>query len=213
MADFQELNEERREQIIVAALAVFAEKGYEQASTNVICKEAGVSKGLLFHYFENKKGLYLYILDRCITKYKQIIDRLLPKFSEDIVERIFQIMEMKIRIFAEDPMAYSIVINAFIDFPLDIREEIEARNNSMYEQYLPQLFAEVDYSVLKPGIDTQKTLELINLVTEGISDKYIRIYKETGDKKVLMDFKSISEELKIYMEMLKYGIYRDESRK
>lgn len=45
----------KKDQIAASALKEFAEKGFEQASTNTICKEAGVSKGLLFHYFGSKK--------------------------------------------------------------------------------------------------------------------------------------------------------------
>ena len=38
-------------------------------ATNEIVKEADISKGLLFHYFKNKKGLFLYLYDYCIELY------------------------------------------------------------------------------------------------------------------------------------------------
>ena len=44
-----------------AAMKVFAENGYENACTDVIVKEAGISKGLLFHYFISKAGLFEFI--------------------------------------------------------------------------------------------------------------------------------------------------------
>ena len=37
--------------------------GYEHASTDEIVKEAGISKGLLFHYFISKLGLYSFVYD------------------------------------------------------------------------------------------------------------------------------------------------------
>ena len=49
--------EERREQILDAALRVFAEKGFAGASIRDIAKEVGVTEGLLYHYFESKEQL------------------------------------------------------------------------------------------------------------------------------------------------------------
>lgn len=45
---FINLEAEKRERIINAALKEFAQKGYDKASTNEIIKEAGISKGSLF---------------------------------------------------------------------------------------------------------------------------------------------------------------------
>lgn len=49
--------EERREQILDAALRVFSQKGYAGASIRDIAREVGVTEGLLYHYFESKEKL------------------------------------------------------------------------------------------------------------------------------------------------------------
>ena len=46
---FFDLNREKQDRMINAALCVFAQNGYRHASTDTIVKEAGISKGLLFH--------------------------------------------------------------------------------------------------------------------------------------------------------------------
>ncbi|MBC7338085.1 MAG: helix-turn-helix transcriptional regulator, partial [Clostridia bacterium] len=61
-----DLPPDRREKLLEAAIREFAEKGYGGASTNAIVREAGISKGLLFHYFGSKKDLFLAALDRCL---------------------------------------------------------------------------------------------------------------------------------------------------
>src|SRR5690554_2151180 len=53
----------RNKRIINAALKEFARSGYEKASTNEIVQEAGIAKGSLFNYFNNKKELYFFILE------------------------------------------------------------------------------------------------------------------------------------------------------
>ncbi len=58
---FLTLDQEKQERILNAASKEFAQKGFVNASTNEMVKEAGISKGLLFHYFKNKKQLYLFL--------------------------------------------------------------------------------------------------------------------------------------------------------
>ncbi|MBQ8007422.1 MAG: TetR/AcrR family transcriptional regulator [Lachnospiraceae bacterium] len=65
---FFDVKKDKQDAIINAALKTFALKGYKDASTDVIVKEAGISKGLLFHYFTSKQGLYDFICDYS-TKY------------------------------------------------------------------------------------------------------------------------------------------------
>lgn len=63
---FFSLDDEKQIKILNAAIKVYVQKGYDHASTNEIVKEAGISKGLLFHYFKNKKTLYLFLFDHCV---------------------------------------------------------------------------------------------------------------------------------------------------
>lgn len=60
---FFDLKKEKQDRMINAALKIFSMKGYQYASTDDIVKEAGISKGLLFHYFGSKLGLYSFIYD------------------------------------------------------------------------------------------------------------------------------------------------------
>ena len=60
---FYELSKDKQDTMINGALKIFAREGYQRASTDVIVKEAGISKGLLFHYFGNKKTLYCFVLE------------------------------------------------------------------------------------------------------------------------------------------------------
>ena len=51
---FFDLKKEKQDRMINAALKAFALSGYRHASTDDIVREAAISKGLLFHYFESK---------------------------------------------------------------------------------------------------------------------------------------------------------------
>ena len=57
--------------IINGAMKCFSIHGYEKASMADIAKEAGVSKALLFHYFETKKKLFLYLWNLTAEKTRE----------------------------------------------------------------------------------------------------------------------------------------------
>jgi AcrR family transcriptional regulator len=59
--------DERREQILDAALTEFARHGYEGASTDTIARAVGISQPYLFRLFGTKKGLYLASAQRCFA--------------------------------------------------------------------------------------------------------------------------------------------------
>jgi AcrR family transcriptional regulator len=55
---FKNLDPEKQAKILDAAADEFAEKGYETASINQIIEQAGISKGSMYYYFEDKRDLY-----------------------------------------------------------------------------------------------------------------------------------------------------------
>lgn len=65
---FENLTPERREEIFEAAASEFAEHGYEAASVNRILDRAGLSKGSLYYYFEDKADLFQTLLDRALAR-------------------------------------------------------------------------------------------------------------------------------------------------
>jgi len=59
----QQRSEETRARIIESAGKLFSSRGYNLASVDDICTEAGISKGAFYHHFESKQALFLALLD------------------------------------------------------------------------------------------------------------------------------------------------------
>ena len=57
MARTPKVVEDRREQIIDAAMRVFSEKGFTKATNKDVAREAGITPGLIYYYFESKEKL------------------------------------------------------------------------------------------------------------------------------------------------------------
>lgn len=59
--------DQRREQILERAIEEFGERPYAEVSTGDVARAAGVARGLINHYFESKRGLYLAAVRRIVT--------------------------------------------------------------------------------------------------------------------------------------------------
>jgi AcrR family transcriptional regulator len=65
----------RREEILSAAMAVFAEQGYHGASTEEIARRAGISQPYVFRLFGTKKDLFMAVETRCFRQTLEIFQR------------------------------------------------------------------------------------------------------------------------------------------
>jgi AcrR family transcriptional regulator len=81
--------EERRDEILDAAVAVFAEKGLHGASTEEIAKQAGISQPYVFRLFGTKKELYKAVVARCFRGTLEVFQRAAEgKRGEDALQSI-----------------------------------------------------------------------------------------------------------------------------
>ena len=71
---FERIREDRKQKLIDAAFHVFAEETYHSASVSKIAKEAGVSKGLLYNYFDTKEDLLRAIMSNLMDEILQYFD-------------------------------------------------------------------------------------------------------------------------------------------
>jgi len=70
---FDRLDAARQERLFEAAEEEFVDRGYEAASVNRILDEAGMSKGSLYYYFEDKADLFGTLLDRAVAKMLSVV--------------------------------------------------------------------------------------------------------------------------------------------
>jgi len=193
--------------IVEAALNEFACQGFEKASTNSIIKAAGVSKGLLFHYFKNKKQLFLYVVDEVLEYIFSYFDERLKEIPRNIIDGIIKANMMKIEFAAAHPMKQKFLSEAFLDPPEEIKEDIKIREKKMQDRYMPYVTGEVDKGAFREGVDPKRAVELVMIVVNALAEKYIKGFMQSKDKdgSFLIDFVG---ELESYLGLLKYGIYK-----
>lgn len=207
---FENLPEEKKKNIIYVCIEEFAEKGYENASTNTIVKKAKISKGILFHYFQNKKNLYLYMLDYVIENFTDKLYSLNVKLSPDIFERLMQIGFIKLRMAYAEPLMYKMLFQVFIKTPDALKEDIGERYSKIYAEALSKLYDGLDMSKFRKDIDIQKAIEIIGIFLDGLQRKYVAAFGDMNAEEVLAQMDKLIDQYREYFEILKKGIYENE---
>lgn len=205
-AVFDNLPAEKRHKVLSAALDEFAEQGYASASTNSIVEKAEISKGLLFHYFRNKKGLYTYLVRHCVQVLGQEYEEFLPETSPDVFERIKQLTVMKIHQMQHYPKEYDLLLKLARETDPELLVEYLQLTAELKERYLGKLLEGLDYALFRPGVNVQKALEVILWTTENYGNKYVAENTDAHGK-LHLDAEKIGLELDEYAALLKNGLY------
>ena len=203
---FLSLNPEKQERILNAALKEFSQKGYENASTNEIVKSAGISKGLLFHYFSNKKELYLFL-------YNHFVDVLIEEFfneldftERDIFERLKNLTILKSRLMARHPEVFDFMMSASMEASKDVKESLTNTKTELMHTSYSRLFENIDLSKFREGTDIPRTINIIMWTLEGLSNQELEKAKKRN--KGFQDFDEGFREAEMYIEMLKKSFYK-----
>jgi AcrR family transcriptional regulator len=205
----EDLAEDKRRRIIDAAIAEFAERGYELASTNAITARAGVSKGLLFHYFGSKKDLYLYLVDHLVDRYTERFFEDLPELDPDVIERIFQIALHRHRVLLDEPQVNKFLIRAFKETPEEVRHELTSLEDELQERSNRILTDGVDTSRFRRGVDPRKAVTLVTVCLEGLRELFKeRLTPDLAERPE--EAARMLEEVREYLDILKYGLYERE---
>jgi len=106
----------RKDDIIEAAVSLFAENGYAATPTSAVAKKAGVAEGLIFHHFKNKAGILLAIFAELADVYVSEIETLIKK-TEPGLKALLAVVRYHFE-FAESHSAKFIVL--LRDFPSEL---------------------------------------------------------------------------------------------
>jgi AcrR family transcriptional regulator len=132
--------QERREAILEAALSVFSDLGYTQATLNDVADRVGVTKGCLYHYFESKERLLLDLIQDRIGA-GIIASEALSSLEGSREERLRALLERFWKRFQE-PGQIEVAILALTELPKIpeagrlLHEEVLARSEETLREIL-----------------------------------------------------------------------------
>ena len=92
---FERLEEGKQKEVLDAAVAEFAAKGYSNASMNHLTKSAGISKGSIFQYFKSKGGLFDFVISSAENKVKQYLKAIIAETPLSLAVSIILRIKLK----------------------------------------------------------------------------------------------------------------------
>lgn len=190
---FFDLKQEKQDRIMNAALKVFARSSYKHASTDDIVKEAGISKGLLFHYFESKTGLYAFLYDYSVRFMLLELSREVDRSETDFFALTKQMEEARMQVMKLYPYMQQFLNVGLKEECPEAAEQIEERRSD-YRERMRAYTMQADYSVFAGIGDSERMIRLVQYTIDGITAEMSARYDFTPEK--------LYQEICEYIDML-----------
>lgn len=178
----KEIREIKRKQILDTALNLFSDSGFHATSISKIAKEAGISKGLMYNYFDSKEALLFAIVDEIST---EIMDMMNPDHDDEIttqeMEDFFTLMFDSLNEKREHwKLYYQITMQKDVLEYLTEQSKSEktVKNNQLIAKYFMERFENPQVEML-----------LFSSIFKGFSMQYV-FAPEMFNQQMIDDFKA-----------------------
>lgn len=164
---FYLLPKEKQEAILHAGYRVFSQNTYKHSPMSEIAAEAGISKSLLFHYFKNKKELYLFLWQQCA---QTTIDRLSEcgcYEQTDLFESMERAMKAKLEMIRTTPDMALFAIRAFYEKDPAIHADIQESYRNFLSFKANQALLAMDPDQFNPAVDLSLMYREMYWASEG----------------------------------------------
>ena len=169
---FFDLKKEKQDRMINAALKVFALNGYRHASTDDIVREAAISKGLLFHYFENKLGVYAFVYDYSVRYLLLELSTAVDAKETDLFILMQQVETGKMHAMCGYPYLQPFLNRAQAENVNEVLVAVEERKQQMEEAY-ENIYTRADLGKYAAAEDVVKLRKMMELTIKGLMNERI----------------------------------------
>ncbi|WP_462408588.1 TetR/AcrR family transcriptional regulator [Neobacillus sp. Marseille-QA0830] len=192
---------EKQEMIIQAALAEFAEYGFDLASTNRIVENAHISKGVLFKYFSTKEQLFIYLMQQKMEKKLYWMNRYNRSLPSDFFEILRWSTLREMEFFKEEPLFFKTFQHVSNQHEHPVYQKVLQLSHQYSEAIVKELISKLPVDDLRHGISVHQAFQFISWVFEGFKKQYmVDIDSPDWENKAL-------DQVDQLFELIKYGIY------
>lgn len=186
-----------------ASFQIFSGNGYKHASTDDIVKQAGISKGLLFHYFGTKRELYLFLYDYAVRFMSMELNAAVPEPETDFFSIFSMVEAAKLRVLKNYPYMQSFLDKAGQEGHKDVKDDIVEKKNAL-EQVYRTIWLRVDISRFPAGFETERLKQIVLWMEEGfMRDRAVG----SGRRPEVL-----AREFAAYLTLLKECIYQKDAQ-
>lgn len=196
---FFDLKKEKQDRMINAALKVFALRGYRHASTDDIVREAAISKGLLFHYFQSKLGVYSFVYDYSVRYMVLEMRTAVDPNEKDLFELTKQVELARMKAMRGYPYMQQFLNRSMSEDVSEALLAIEEKRGAL-EEAADSVYEQVDYTRFPPRIDGEKLRKMMDFTVKGLMTE--RFQDASFQPEMLYD------EICDYVDMMKEIVFR-----
>ena len=155
-----EKTELTRKKILMAAITEFGTNGYDSSKLNNLCNDNGISKGLIYHNFNNKDDIYLNCVDYSIHSFIDFMK------AQKVGSDLQKYMSLRFNFFEENPLICRIFFEAILQPPKhlicdinEIKKDLDKMNKEIYMSALNKLN-------LRDGVTQEEAIEYYSIMQE-----------------------------------------------
>lgn len=179
---FYKLPKEKQQAIINAGFKVFSRNSYKKSPVGEIAEYAGISKSLLFHYFHNKKELYLFLWKKCC----ELTIESLKEYNCYEKKGFFEMMEVglkcKMNLMRKYPDIGRFSLNAYYEDDPLVYSEIQNDYRKYKEVNAYSVLANLDPRQFKEGMDLEMMIKDMFYASDGYLSEALRSNQVDVDK-------------------------------
>ena len=171
-AKFFDLKKDKQDRMMNAGLKVFATYGYKKASTDEIVAEAGISKGLLFHYFENKIGLYSFLYDYSVRYMTMELAASVDKGETNLFAIARGVEDAKLQVLRGYPYMQQFLNTAVTENVSEALIATEVKRDA-YRDAIEQIYEQADYKQFPDEQSGRRVAKMIKYTIDGLMAEHM----------------------------------------
>ncbi len=164
---FFALPKEKQLSIINAGFRVFSENSYKKSPMSEIAEAAGISKSLLFHYFTNKRELYLFLWDRSAEITLKTLTAYRCYEPDDLFLMMERGMRAKFKLIQRYPHMATFTIKAFYERDPQVCADIQQSYRRYFDGKALRALSCLNPADFVPGLDLRMMYREMYWASEG----------------------------------------------
>jgi len=207
---FINLAEGKKKAVVQSAVQEFARLGYQKASLNTIVRDASISKGSLYQYFQNKEALFYYIFEQFVLLVKRSVQGSADNASQDFFAKVRQVFWAGIHFVDYYPDYFQVYLKVLFEANVPGREDLLARVHLFSSEYFGPLCTDAKKKgEIRHDIPVETVIFMIDALINSFLQGYALSYLDSGLRLAQRDKKDILVHVDMILEVLKKGLVKE----
>ncbi|MEG0823636.1 MAG: TetR/AcrR family transcriptional regulator [Erysipelotrichaceae bacterium] len=198
-----------KDKILKAAIIEFSNNSYQLASLNNICNDNNISKGLIYHYYNNKEDLYLACVKQCYESFTNYINSVNYDFT-DFSKGINDYLNQRFKFFNTNKILGRLFFYTVFQPPLELTNKLLELRSSFDNQCIEYFKEALKHINLRDSVSEETALNYFILFQELFNSYFKKHANPNIELEDLMKQHEIA--LAKIINLMLFGIAKEDSQ-